>query len=772
MAPHFFRQLVRHGHRNSSLSKNPNIDTEQYKKPHTDTERNSRPCSDTEYKYTSLPSRDCIRLIHLHPAKDQDAELQCSITSYPRDSAPDYEALSYVWGEQVFNETIKTADGVLKITTSLAQALRHFRLDSQDRCLWVDAVSINQRDDEEKGYQVAHMDRIFKTASKVLAWLGEGSGVVHQAMKDCERLFRFAQQYCVEEKDIDFEVFNGPTLKTINREGKMVDATSWDLHDDHRLARIIHDQNYVSMEKVLEQIKSSNLEHLVALPWFGRLWVIQEVACSSTTSLHIANYSIEWKIFASVMRLLVGIVNIRGPSCLEGLEDKDELLTPNLRRAWNIVHLRTEWRATTIGNLFCISVYRQFGGSLNRAASHGCANDRDRVYGLLGLASPIAKNTFGLAIVPDYSKPVPHVYRDFALQFIKKSHAFNYPRDLRILQDAGLWKRSVAKSHEILSLDLNDKEYLPTWVPEYRPDNLSFDELPWTDAPFNTRFRGARPAILDISKIDKLDHLPFTKSENVLGTMATIVDRVESMIVTLNDKNDLEKFRRGEISPIGLPSISGAAWKGALSCLEAGMLFMKTLMKDEKYVTGENIRAALIRTVLAECSHPALTNILFEFPDIQDEAVCIALWDNVEKTLLNPDGEVRKFHEELEALSESEKDERMAKLRETPPDGGPRFSDAFKTCFDFSMAVKWVLGRCKLIFSTTGLLALVPKAANQYDEIIQIAGTTMPYVVRPKKGTNGLCYLVGPCYVHGLMHCPSLEADEEISRRGGLICLA
>jgi hypothetical protein len=99
---------------------------------------------------------------------------------------------------------------------------------------------------------------------------------------------------------------------------------------------------------------------------------------------------------------------------------------------------RTPYRATTICNLFCISIYRQVGGSLDNAASHGCADDRDRVYGLLGLASPIAKDIFGLAIVPDYSKTAPQIYRDFALQLIRKSYAPDYPRDLRILQDAGL----------------------------------------------------------------------------------------------------------------------------------------------------------------------------------------------------------------------------------------------------------------------------------------------------------------------------------------------
>jgi hypothetical protein len=138
-----------------------------------------------------------------------------------------------------------------------------------------------------------------------------------------------------------------------------------------------------SIKSILKEIRSSNLNHLVAMPWFSRLWVIQEVSNSSSTLLHCGSYSIEWKIFASVMRLLVAIVNMQGPSALVGIERSDEIMTPDLRRAWNLVHLRTEYRATSIGKLFCISVYGQFGGNVHKAASHHCSDDRDRIFGLL-----------------------------------------------------------------------------------------------------------------------------------------------------------------------------------------------------------------------------------------------------------------------------------------------------------------------------------------------------------------------------------------------------
>lgn len=40
--------------------------------------------------------------------------------------------------------------------------------------IWIDALCINQDDDEEKGIQVQMMDRIFQEAKRVAVWLGVG----------------------------------------------------------------------------------------------------------------------------------------------------------------------------------------------------------------------------------------------------------------------------------------------------------------------------------------------------------------------------------------------------------------------------------------------------------------------------------------------------------------------------------------------------------------------------------------------------------------------
>jgi hypothetical protein len=43
------------------------------------------------------------------------------------------------------------------------------------RILWIDAVCINQGDNEEKLHQIQTMARIYSVASRVLVWLGEAA---------------------------------------------------------------------------------------------------------------------------------------------------------------------------------------------------------------------------------------------------------------------------------------------------------------------------------------------------------------------------------------------------------------------------------------------------------------------------------------------------------------------------------------------------------------------------------------------------------------------
>jgi hypothetical protein len=83
-----------------------------------------------------------------------------------------YEALSYVWGNPIYVDSLQFPSGHLDITPNLAAALRHLRFPDRVRVLWVDAICINQGNLLERAQQVQIMGHIYAKARQVLCWLG------------------------------------------------------------------------------------------------------------------------------------------------------------------------------------------------------------------------------------------------------------------------------------------------------------------------------------------------------------------------------------------------------------------------------------------------------------------------------------------------------------------------------------------------------------------------------------------------------------------------
>ncbi|KAI3328671.1 heterokaryon incompatibility protein-domain-containing protein [Ustulina deusta] len=109
-------------------------------------------------------------------------------------------------------------------------ALRCFRLPSNSRRLWVDAVYINQKDEEEKGKQIPFMDVIYRGASAVLVWLGN-----YPTQAACLRSIKAYPHLVSKER--------GP---------------------NSRVGRQKHSELPMSIYS------------LVQLPWFSRRWIVQE----------------------------------------------------------------------------------------------------------------------------------------------------------------------------------------------------------------------------------------------------------------------------------------------------------------------------------------------------------------------------------------------------------------------------------------------------------------------------------------------------------------
>lgn len=126
--------------------------------------------SEKKYDYRTLP-KNSIRIFLLHPGA-HNHPLRGELEIRDLDNSGTYVAMSYAWGEPVFKDALTLRGGHLRITASLASALRTFRKSNEPIALWIDQVCINQADIRERGSQVALMGQIYRRAQQVFVWLG------------------------------------------------------------------------------------------------------------------------------------------------------------------------------------------------------------------------------------------------------------------------------------------------------------------------------------------------------------------------------------------------------------------------------------------------------------------------------------------------------------------------------------------------------------------------------------------------------------------------
>ncbi|KUJ12782.1 heterokaryon incompatibility, partial [Mollisia scopiformis] len=137
----------------------------------------------------------------------------------------DYEAVSYTWGTESHNRPITIDEKRFYVSPTLKQALKQFHNAAGLRCLWIDAICINQADLEERNQQIQFMARIYRNSSRLLVWLGVSASNSDYAMKFLEEL---------------------------------------------------GDQEVEDQNRFLEWIEIDSIASLISRPWFTRTWILQE----------------------------------------------------------------------------------------------------------------------------------------------------------------------------------------------------------------------------------------------------------------------------------------------------------------------------------------------------------------------------------------------------------------------------------------------------------------------------------------------------------------
>src|ERR1700712_3541755 len=147
------------------------------------------------------PSNTEIRLLSIKPGTFSD-DIECTLQHADLSFKPVYEALSYCWGKSKDLHHI-ILDGLdFTITANLDVAIRRVRFPNRPRILWIDAICINQSDDNEKSEQVKSMFNIYSCAMCVLGWTGEASNGSDDAVDLIFELEAYIQSYAEPERQV------------------------------------------------------------------------------------------------------------------------------------------------------------------------------------------------------------------------------------------------------------------------------------------------------------------------------------------------------------------------------------------------------------------------------------------------------------------------------------------------------------------------------------------------------------------------------------------
>jgi hypothetical protein len=197
--------------------------------------------------YTSIDSENGeIRLLELAPGKFDDTVVMRLIPyNLAADNSPMYEALSYAWGTEIAQKKAVLDGMPISITENLDCALRHLRFTLVTRTMWIDAVSMNQKDTQERNHQVQLMGKIYSSAQSVIVWLGPTNhNDLHLRVVLGAMQFLFSEENPSTVRIFDYmcsivDVMNQQVGKVGDSKGCVLDA----------------------------------LHSVINRPWFSRIWV-------------------------------------------------------------------------------------------------------------------------------------------------------------------------------------------------------------------------------------------------------------------------------------------------------------------------------------------------------------------------------------------------------------------------------------------------------------------------------------------------------------------
>ncbi|CAI6328428.1 unnamed protein product [Periconia digitata] len=245
------------------------------------------------------PKSRCIRLLHIHapdPSKGDDGgPIYSDVTIADLSLNPSFDALSYVWGTSAPVPDVVSCNGIaFHVTSNCYSAMQHLRKMLGSFTIWVDAISLNQKDNLEKAHQIGLMGDIYSGARTTYIWLGKGSASTERAM-DLLSKTGFLEFFFENGGDLEQPVRARPRVYASYANQLMARwglKTSMIPLDTKRKLNTISKRLQAFRENPLCTIE--DLEQVFDCMWVKRIWTFQEIVFSANPVVVCGYRRLSW----------------------------------------------------------------------------------------------------------------------------------------------------------------------------------------------------------------------------------------------------------------------------------------------------------------------------------------------------------------------------------------------------------------------------------------------------------------------------------------------
>lgn len=276
-----------------------------------------------------------------------------------------YVAISYAWGDPGDTETIEVDGHRVQVSVSLHGALQALRKNNCSVLVWVDALSIDQQNKEERAQQVKLMKNIYSKATSVAIWLGPDEDESTQAVNFITELVRRPQEASLQNENASILPL-GTTP-----------------------------QHLINVAALFER------------PYWRRLWVVQEVFNAKEIKVHCGHSETSWEVYREASSLFsqhrkeIADVMDRGGGRSSHFFSPDQLSHDQALIYQGPASLLDSGSFVNKGPEALLE-------ALCTCRRKISSDPRDKLYGLLGILDQEISNEF----TPDYNSTVKEVYSD------------------------------------------------------------------------------------------------------------------------------------------------------------------------------------------------------------------------------------------------------------------------------------------------------------------------------------------------------------------------